>query len=327
MSQIKGKRQTGQKPNQSIEDMRNYKFSIVIPVYKSAAILPRLIESLDIFFGEHRYLHEIILVNDGSPDESWDVLQQLKQGRDDLVIVDLLRNYGQHSAVFCGFQLASGDFVITMDDDLQNPPSEIEPLIQKAAEGYDVVFGKFEQKMHGLVRGIGSKFIGWLNVKLFNKPTDLTLTNFRIVRREVVDAVCSYRTNFPYIPGLLLLNGKTFGNVTVLHEQREDGQSNYTAKTIAKLVWRIIFNYSSFPMRFVCVMGTVVAFLAFCLGGFYLIKSLIQGTEVPGWPTLVVLLSFFQGVMLLILAMVGEYLVRLMHDVSIPESYRIRRKM
>jgi len=327
MSQTAIEQQTGQQPSKPTEDMRNCKFSIVIPVYKSAAILPRLIESLDEFFSEHHYRYEIILINDGSPDESWDVLQQLKQDRDDLVIVDLLRNYGQHSAVFCGFQLATGDFVITMDDDLQNPPSEIEPLIQKASEGYDVVFGKFDQKMHGLIRGLGSKFIGWLNVKLFNKPAGLTLTNFRIARREVIDAVCSYRTSFPYIPGLLLLNGKTFGNVTVQHERREDGRSNYTAKKIAQLVWRIIFNYSSFPMRFVCVMGAVVAMLAFCLGGFYLVKSFIQGTEVPGWPTLVVLLSFFQGVMLLILAMVGEYLVRLMHDVSIPKSYRIRQKM
>ncbi len=302
-------------------------YSIVIPVYRSAAILPKLIEQLDAFFNAHPMRHEVILVNDGSPDESWEVLQQLKQGRDDIVIIDLLRNYGQHSAVYCGMQNASGDFVITMDDDLQNPPEELIHLIRKADEGYDVVFGEFHQKMHGILRKFGTRVVGWLNAKLFNKPRDLVLTNFRIIRREVIDAVCSVNTTFPYIPGLVLMSAKTFANVPVAHHARDVGESNYTLRTIARLVWRIVFNYSAFPLRLMCGLGGLVALFSFVLGLYFLIRAAILGTETPGWPTLIVLLSFYQGITLAILAAVGEYVVRIVNDVSGQRAYRIRTKL
>lgn len=302
-------------------------YSIVIPVYRSAEILPSLIERLDAFFKANPMRHELILVNDGSPDESWTVLQKLKQGRDDIIIIDLLRNYGQHSAVYCGMQNASGDFVITMDDDLQNPPEELVHLIRKANEGYDVVFGEFHQKMHGLLRKFGTKIVGWLNAKLFNKPRGLVLTNFRIIRREVIDAVCEVNTTFPYIPGLVLMSAKSFANVPVAHHPREIGDSNYTLRTIARLVWRIVFNYSAFPLRIMCGMGGLIALLSFVSGIYFLIRAAVLGTETPGWPTLVVLLSFYQGVTLAILAAVGEYVVRIVNDVSGQRAYRIRTKL
>lgn len=302
------------------------KYSVVVPVYRSAPILPKLVARLDAFFAEHQLRHEYIFVNDGSPDQSWQVLERLQTGRDDMVVVDLLRNYGQHSAVFCGLQQSTGDFVITIDDDLQNPPEEMIHLIRKVHEGYDVVFGEFHQKMHGLTRRLGSKLVSWLNFRLFNKPRDLVLTNVRILRREVVDAVCAFNTTFPYIPGLVLMSAKTFANVPVEHHPREIGTSNYTLRVIAKLVWRIVFNYSAFPMRLLCGIGGVTALGSFLLGSYYLVHSLIVGSRVPGWTTLVVLLSFYQGMMLLIFAAIGEYLVRISNDVSGQRAYRIRKK-
>jgi len=302
-------------------------YSIVIPVYRSAGSLPKLVERLDAFFSTHPMRHEVILVNDGSPDESWEVLQQLKQDRDDLVIIDLLRNYGQHSAVYCGMQNASGDFVITMDDDLQNPPEELIHLIRKADEGYDVVFGAFHQKMHGTFRKLGTRIVGWLNAKLFNKPRNLVLTNFRIIRREVVDAVCSVNTTFPYIPGLILMSAKTFANVPVAHHARDVGESNYTLRTISRLVWRIVFNYSAFPLRLMCGVGGLVALSSFVLGVYFLIRAIFVETKSPGWPTLVLLLSFYQGITLAILAAVGEYVVRIVNDISGQRAYRIRKKL
>ncbi|MEZ6097931.1 MAG: glycosyltransferase family 2 protein [Pirellulaceae bacterium] len=306
---------------------RDAKYSVVIPVYRSAPMLPTLIERLEQFFLHHRLKYEIVLVNDGSPDNSWEVLEQLNRQHQNLVIVDLLRNYGQHSAVFCGLQTATGDFVITMDDDLQNPPEEMSALIRKADEGHDVVFGKFHQKIHSPVRRAGSKLIGWLNYKLFNKPRELTLTNYRIIRREVVDAVCSFHTTFPYIPGLLLMCGKTFANAPVAHHARAVGDSNYNWRVIARLVWRIVFNYSAFPLRLLCTIGGITAAGSFVLGMYYLIRSFFVASATPGWPTLVVMLSFYHGITLMILAAVSEYLVRVVNDVSGRKAYRIRKKL
>ena len=301
--------------------------SVVIPVYNSQAILPKTMARLDGFFEQHPYRHEIIFVCDGSPDDSWQVLEQIKADRQDVVIIDLMRNFGQHSAMICGLRHAQGDYVITMDDDLQNPPEQIIRLVEKIEEGHDVVFGQFDQKMHGLVRRLGSRLVNWLNVKLFKKPPGLVLTNFRIIRRQIVEAVCDVRTSYPYLPGLLLMSGKTFANVHVEHHAREQGQSNYTAKVIAKLVWRIIFNYSAFPLRVLCGIGAFMAMVAFAVGVFIVIRRLLVDTRAPGWTTLMVLISFYQGLTLVILGALGEYVVRIVNDVSGRQAYRIRKKL
>ena len=287
-------------------------YSVVIPVYGSAPILPELVRRLDLFFDAAGHRKELVFVVDGSPDESWDTLCRLKGDRADMVLIDLIRNYGQHSAVFCGLQHASGDFVITIDDDLQNPPEEIAHLIRKADEGYDVVFGEFHQKMHGVLRRLGSRAVRWLNTRLFGKPRKLVLTNVRIIRRHVVDAVCGFRTTAPYVTGLLLMTGKTFANVPIEHHPRPLGRSNYGVRTIAALVWRLVFNYSAFPLRLLCGLGLFVAMLSFGFGFYYLIRGVLVGSETAGWLTLVVLLSFFQGMVLTILAAIGEYLVRIL---------------
>ena len=302
-------------------------YSVVVPVFGSEPILPDLVRRLDAFFDTAGYRRELIFVVDGSPDESWEVLRQLRGERTDIVLIDLIRNYGQHSAVFCGLQQASGDFVITIDDDLQNPPEEIAHLIRKVEEGYDVVFGEFHRKMHGVFRRIGSRVVSWLNRRLFRKPKGLVLTNVRIIRRHVVDAVCGFRTASPYVTGLLLMSGKTFANVPIAHHPRPVGRSNYGMRTIAALVWRLVFNYSAFPLRLLCGLGLVVAFLSFGFGFYYLIRGILVGSPMAGWLTLVVLLSFFQGMVLTILAAIGEYLVRILGDVSGREAFRIRSRL
>ncbi len=308
-------------------DTQGPMYSVVIPVYRSANILPRTLERLDAFFDKHPMRHEIIFINDGSPDNSWPVLEKIKGDRDDVVIIDLLRNSGQHSAMMCGLEHACGDFVITMDDDLQNPPEQIIHLIEKINEGHDVVFGEFPQKMHGLTRMLGSKVIGWLNTKLFKKPPGLVLTNFRIIRRDIVDAVCEFNTSFPYLPGLLLMSGKTFANIRTEHHARAEGKSNYSTRVIAALIWRILFNYSAFPLRVLCGVGVVMAVASFVLGAFYLIRALNKDSAAPGWPTLVVLLSFYQGLTLILLGALGEYVVRVVNDVSGRKAYRVRKKL
>ena len=306
------------------ETLEAAKYSVVIPVYNSSPIVGNTIDGTVSFFEERRLDYEIILVNDGSLDNSWDVIRKKAEENPNIIAINLLRNYGQHNANFCGFLHSSGDYVITMDDDLQNPPEEIIHLISKAHEGYDLVIGRFKEKKHSFYRRVGSILVGAINRRIFHKDKDLVLTNFRIIRRDVVERVCAYKTSYPYIPGLTLMFSNNRANVRVEHREREAGKSSYNLASILKLVFTILFNYSSYPLRLVGGIGIVVSAFSFFLGMFYLGIALFRGTRTPGWTTIVVLLSFSNGLLILILSMIGEYVVRVLNQISSSESFHIK---
>ena len=308
----------------SDEGTRDLTFSVVIPVFNSEAIVADTIAQTVEFFEQNHLKYEIILVVDGSPDSSWQVVKKCAAVNPHLVGINLLRNYGQHTALFCGLQQSTGDYVITIDDDLQNPPGEIIHLIAKAREGHDVVFGQFRQKQHAAYRRLGTRAIGAINERVFHKPKDLVLSNFRIIRRDVVDRICAYSTSYPYIPGLVLMFAANPGNTLVDHKARPVGQSNYSLVRIASLVMRILFNYSSLPLRLVSTIGITVATISLLLSTYFLLRAVFIGTSVPGWSTVVVLLSFFNGISLLVLSMLGEYTVRLLNQVSQGAVYHIK---
>jgi glycosyltransferase involved in cell wall biosynthesis len=300
------------------------KYSVVIPVYNSAPIVGETIAQTEAFFNEHGFGYEVVLVNDGSSDGSWEIIRERAAGDPNLLAVNLLRNYGQHTALFCGLQLSSGDFVITLDDDLQNPPEEIIHLISKIHEGHDVVFGQFIQKQHPWHRRLGSKLIGLVNERIFFKPHDLAVSNFRIMRRDVVDRICAYRTHYPYITGMALMFAVKPANVKVKHRERPVGKSHYNLIKIVELVMRILFNYSSYPLRMVSVMGMVVALFSLLLGVYFLARAVLIGYAVPGWATVVVLLAFLNGVLILGVSMLGEYTIRLLNQVSSDAVYHVK---
>lgn len=301
-----------------------HKYSVVVPVYNSANIVGKTIDRIVAFLENHALDYELILVNDHSSDESWMVVQEKALKNRQIIAINLLNNYGQHTALLCGFQKSTGDFVITLDDDLQNPPEEIIHLISKINEGYDLVFGRFRQKQHVFYRRLGSILINLVNERIFHKPQDLVCTNFRIIRRDVVDRICSYRTTYPYITGLALLFSDNPANVWVEHHKRLIGKSNYNLFKIIELVMRILFNYSTFPLRMVSLMGLIISGLSFFLGIFYFGRAVFVGTSVPGWATTIILLSFFNGMTLLILSMLGEYTMRLLNQMSYLSAYEIK---
>lgn len=301
------------------------KYSVVIPVFNSQGVVGETIDRTVAFFRKEALDFEIILVNDGSPDASWEVIEKKAREYPEVAAIDLLHNYGQHVANLCGFSKATGDYVITMDDDLQNPPDEIRKLIDKAAEGYDLVIGRFKEKKHSLTRRLGSNVVGFINRKVFNAPKGLVLSNFRIIHNTVVQRVCAYKTSYPYIPGMVVMFSSRRANVLVEHKRREVGQSNYNFWRIGKLVSEILFNYSSYPLRLVAGVGLATALVSFLLSLFYLVRTLVEGTSVPGWATVVILLSFFNGMTLFVLGMVGEYLVRLINQSSSSDSYHIKQ--
>jgi len=301
----------------------DFSYSVVIPVYNSEPIVGETVKRVVEVFDGAGLRYEIVLVNDGSPDRSWAVISELARTTPHVVALNLLKNYGQHHANLAGFMESTGDFVITMDDDLQNPPDQALLLIDAALEGHDVVFGQFERKQAHGFRRLGSKVISMINRRVFGQPDDLAVSNYRILRRDVVDRICASRTAHPYVTGQALLFSNNPGNVTVRHEPRSIGSSGYTLVRILRLVLTILFSYSSYPLRAAAVAGFGVAALSFLLGAFYLIHGMVHDTAVPGWTTLVVLVSVLNGFVIAMLSMLGEYVVRTLNAVSVEQSFHV----
>lgn len=303
----------------------NPEYSVVIPVFNSQDIVLDTLRRTATFFESRQLAYEIIAVNDGSSDQSWDQLVRAAAENPRIVAIDLLRNSGQHNANLCGFRAARGQWLVTMDDDLQNPPEEIRHLIEKANEGFDLVIGRFHEKQHAGYRKLGSRVVRALNQRIFGQEPDLVLSNFRLIHRDVVDRVCAYRGPFPYIPGLCLRFSGRRANAMVEHHPRRSGSSNYNWRRILALVSTILFNYSSFPLRMVAALGIFTAIASLLLGLYYLAEGLFGGAKVPGWTTLVVMLAFFNGITMLMLAMLGEYVVRIINQLTIADPYFVRR--
>lgn len=301
--------------------------SVVIPVYNSEKILPLTIERTMAALDSDDIDFEIILVNDGSKDASWAICKEQATGKSPVRAFNLLRNYGQHTAMYCGLKASRGDLIVTMDDDLQNPPEEIKHLLVKASEGHDLVFGQFRKKQHGLYRRLGSKLVSLLNERLFGKPKDLVLSNFRLMTRDVVDRICSYRTSYPYLQGLALLHAANPCNTLVDHHPRHSGKSNYNIFKILALIVRILFSYSAYPLHFVSAIGVLVSLASFGFGCYSATKSLVIGVQVPGWTSVVVLTSFLNGVSLLLLSFVGEYVIRVLNQSSTDEGYHVKDRV
>jgi glycosyltransferase involved in cell wall biosynthesis len=310
-------------PRQLPLDPYSFTYSVVVPVYNSEAVVGETVDRIVAEFERQRLSYELILVNDGSSDHSWQVIAGKAQQYPHVVALNLLRNYGQHNANLAGLRESTGDYVITMDDDLQNPPDQIRLLIDEAMTGRDVVFGEFEAKQARLYRRLGSEAIAMINRRVFGQPADLAVTNFRILRRDVVERICASRTAYPYITGQALLYSSNRSNVSVRHDPRRVGNSHYGFVRITRLVLTILFSYSLFPLRLAAVAGFAVSLVSFALGGVYLIHGLVADTKVPGWTSLVVLLSVFSGVTIALLSMLGEYVVRTLNTVSVLETYHV----
>jgi glycosyltransferase involved in cell wall biosynthesis len=300
------------------------KFSVVIPVYNSAGVVGDVVDQTILFFENRLWDYEIILINDGSRDQSWDVISEKARNYHQVTAINFMRNYGQHTAVYCGFRYSTGDYVITIDDDLQNPPEEIIHLVEKLKDGHDVVFGRFKQKKHSGIRNIGSYIIRVINNRVFGCPNEIVPTNFRLIHRDVVDRILQYRTAYPYITGLVLMFSNNMGNVWVEHQERIVGKSNYNLYKILSLVARILFNYSVWPLRFVSAVGFLISLLSFLAGALLIINKLVDNIKVEGWTGLMVMLSFFNGITILILGMLGEYTARILQQISSSEIYHVK---
>ena len=308
-------------------DRAAFSYSIVVPVFNSAEVVGRTVDRIVEVFEGAGLRYQLVLVNDGSRDGSWEVIADRARRNPHVLAVNLLQNYGQHHANLAGLRETTGDYVITMDDDLQNPPDQALLLIDEAMNGWDVVFGRFERKRAAFYRRLGSGVISLINRRVFGQPPGLAVSNFRILRRDVVERICESRTAHPYLTGQALMYSSNRADVLVRHEPRAVGKSNYSLSRILRLVFAILFSYSLFPLRAAALAGFGMALVSFLLGAFYLVRSFFVDSPVAGWTTIAVLLSVFNGVTIALLSMLGEYVVRTLNAVSAHESYHVKERV
>ena len=307
--------------------MKEDLYSIVVPVYKSEQSLPELYDRTAKVFEGIPGNFELILVEDGGGDNSWEVMKSLREKDKRVKIVRLTRNFGQHNALMCGFSFSSGDYVVTIDDDLQNPPEEIPKLIEEIQRtGLDMVCGTPEARKQSWTRNAGSFTYRWLVSLVFKRDPVLKMSNFRIVRRGVIDNILHMHTPNPAV-GLLILNTTDrIGNVTVEHLPRRHGRTTYTAGKLIRHFFHGILYHSTLPLKGVFLMGLLSMFMAFALGGYYLMLFFMGRIKVPGWMTLVLLVLFSSGAIMFSLGIIGEYLLRITQEVYHAPQYLIRDK-
>jgi glycosyltransferase involved in cell wall biosynthesis len=300
--------------------------SLVVPVYNSEATLVELTDRICSVLTPLVRSFEIILVNDGSRDESWEVITELAEQNPNVRGLNLMRNYGQHNALLCGIRVAQNEIIVTMDDDLQHPPEEIPKLLEKLAEGYDVVYGAPRREQHGAWRDIASQVTKLALHSVMGAATARNVSAFRALRTQVCDAFVNYRSRFVSIDVLLTWGTTRFAAVSVRHDPRRIGASNYTFRKLAVHALNMLTGFSVLPLRLASFVG--FSFTVFGLGVLiYVIgRYLIEGGSVPGFPFLASVIAIFSGAQLFALGIIGEYLARMHYRLMERPTYVIRQQ-
>jgi undecaprenyl-phosphate 4-deoxy-4-formamido-L-arabinose transferase len=284
--------------------------SIVIPVYRGEATVARLVEALSALAPEGGM--EIVLVNDGSPDNSAAICQALlATATVPLTYVEHARNFGEHNAVMTGLRRARGRYVVTMDDDLQNPPEEVTRLYDHARlGGWDVVYTRYASKQHAAWRNLGSRFANHVADRLMDKPRGLYLSSFRCMSAFVVEAVTSYRGPYPYVDGLIMQVTQRIDSIEVRHLPRIEGRSNYNLRRLIRLWLNLATSFSLAPLRLAVFAGAGLALLGAIGAVLTVAEALLTRATPSGWASTMTVLLLVSGVQSMILGVVGEYVGR-----------------
>lgn len=300
--------------------------SVVIPVYNSAEGLPVLARRLAAVLDNSRRPWEVIFVNDCSPDQSWTVIQSLVREQPSFRGILLARNMGQARATLCGIEAATGEIVVTMDDDLQHEPEALPRLISEldSDEGYDALFAWFPEKQHSRWRNWGSRIIRYLNAQAYGIG-QIKISSYRVMRRPVADFIRANKSSIATPGAMILAATKHVKSVPVRHNQRAFGRSNYTLARQFRLALTNLFAVSLLPLRIIAGLGLTTAALSALMVIYTLIRYFTTGFGVAGWATLVILLTFFSGMILLSLGVIGEYLVRILRELQYTNSVPIRQ--
>jgi glycosyltransferase involved in cell wall biosynthesis len=299
--------------------------TVVVPVFNSRATLPELVSRLDAVLPRVASRFEVILVNDGSTDDTFGTIETLQRRHPWVRGVDLMRNYGQHNAILCGIRLAQGDITVTIDDDLQNPPEEIPRFLEKLAEGYDVVYGTPQDQRHSLWRVLASQMTRLALQQVLGAETARHVSAYRAIRTNLRDAFDGYRSSFVSIDVLLTWGTSRFAAIPVRHDPRPAGISHYTFRKLLKHSLNMVTGFSTAPLQLASLLGFSATLFGLAVLAYVVGRYLLHGSNVPGFPFLASVISIFSGVQLFAIGVIGEYLARMHFRMLEQPPYTIRK--
>ncbi|MCR4902211.1 MAG: glycosyltransferase family 2 protein [Butyrivibrio sp.] len=301
------------------------KISYIIPCYRSENTIEKVINEIeDTMKGMSDYGYEIVLVNDGSPDGTWNKICDLVNNHKEIRGFNFARNFGQHAALMAGLNNASGDIIVCLDDDGQTPANEAGKLIKAIEDGADAVYARYDHKKHSAFRNFGTAMNEWMTEVMLGKPKGLYVSSYFAVRRFVVDEMIKYGGSYPYVIGLVLRTTKNIVNVDVNHRSREIGNSGYT---FTKLLGLWINGFTAFsikPLRIATMTGSIFAVIGFIYGIYTIIKKFVLPDIPAGYSALMSAIIFFGGMTMLMLGLAGEYVGRTYISINNNPQYVIR---
>lgn len=303
--------------------------SVVIPCYNSERSIREVVElTLAEFAKLPDYDCEFVLVNDGSPkDDTFGEIKRLANDYPCVHGINLMRNFGQHSAIMCGLNYAQGELILGMDDDLQNHPSQIPKLLKRMEEGnFDLVYGIFEEQQNSRAKYFTSWLNQWTARKMLGRDKNLQTSSFWLITEKLKDQVIQYKNYNPMIEALFSRMTNNVGMVVVEHHKREYGSSGYTLGKLVKL-WLAYFNYTVLPLRFISAVGIITALVGFVAGIVTIIRKLVDPTIAMGWTSTVCIMLFFFGLVLLALGIIGEYVGDIVLSVNSTPQFVVREKV
>ena len=304
--------------------------SIVIPVYNSENILDELINQIKSEIKEKLSLFkefEIILVNDNSADNSWNKIKEISSNQKNIVGINLSKNFGQHNALMAGIKNSRGDFLITMDDDLQHPPSYIIDIINKLSEGFDVCYTKYQNNKYSFLKKLGSAINDRIANIVLDKPKNIYLSSFRGIKRNVANELKKFDGPYVYLDGIILNVTSNIGSINIKHNKRLKGNSGYSFKKLFSLWLKVFTNSSIFPLRMASVTGFIITIVSLFFAVLLIIFK-IKNPEIPqGWTSVATFIFFFSGVQLLALGIIGEYIGRIFINLNQKPQYIIREQI
>jgi undecaprenyl-phosphate 4-deoxy-4-formamido-L-arabinose transferase len=298
--------------------------SIVVPVYNSEQALAELVSRIDAVMSRSAASHELLFINDGSRDQSWQQVRQLADTHSWVIGIDLMRNYGQHNALLCGIRAASNEIIVTLDDDLQHPPEEIPKLLQRLVEGCDVVYGVPRTQQHGLWRDLASYVTKLTLQGAMGAATATHVSAFRAFRRDLRGAFSDFRGPYVSLDVLLTWATTSFDAVTVEHHPRQTGRSNYTISKLIVHSFNMMTGFSTLPLQLASVIGFASTIFGIILLFVVLGRYLLEGGVVPGFAFLASTIAIFSGAQLFAIGIFGEYLARMHFRVMDRPAYAVR---
>ena len=302
------------------------KLSIISPVYNAEMVLDQLVERIEAAVTKITNDFEIILIEDGSPDKSWIVIEDLAKSKKHVKGIKLSRNFGQHYAISAGIDNCNGDWIVVMDCDLQDQPEEIQKLYNKATEGYDIVYGRRHQRMDGFIKKAFSKFFHKLLSYLTGLQYDSTVANFGIYSKKVIENLKFMNDKIRFFPSMVKWVGFKSASVDIEHAQRTNGSSNYDFKKLSKLALDVILSTSDKPMRLTVRLGIYVAFFALLFGLYVILRAVFFGFSVSGYASIIFSIWFLSGIILATLGIVGLYVGKIFEGVKNRPVYIIEKE-